>query len=114
MSDTETMNDNKINSEIDYNNQYITYKRCFKCQRETEGIQDYQSLSKNNKVRTCKTCYKCRNSVKSSLLKHREPTIKEKYEIIKKFILLSSQTHINEILDNMNDNEKTLILKILS
>jgi len=112
MSDTE--NNSCEGCKIDYNMEYMTHKRCFKCQRETEGIKEYQSVSKNGKVRTCKTCYKCRSSVKSSLLKHREPTIKEKYEIIKKFIMLSNQTQINEILENMEDDEKTLILKILS
>lgn len=100
--------------EIDYNTEYITYKRCYKCQRVTNGIEDYQSISKKNKIRMCKTCNKCRSSVKSSLLKYREPTLKEKYEIIKKFLFLSSSDNINEILEKFDDNEKPIILKILS
>jgi len=101
----------------DYNSEYMNYKRCFKCQRETEGVEDFQSISKNGKIRTCKTCKKCRGSVKTSLMKHREPTIKEKYETTKKILLLLNETHndkLNDIIDNIEGEEKNILLKIIS
>lgn len=98
----------------DYNTEYKTFKRCIKCQRKTEGIEQYQSTSKTGKIRQCKTCNNCRGSVAVSLLKIREPTLKEKIEVLKKFIMLNEPSQIKENLNKIDDNDKAIILKILS
>jgi predicted Fe-S protein YdhL (DUF1289 family) len=103
-----------VNNTIDYNAQYLNHTRCFKCQRTTEGIEAFTSISKNGKKRICKTCNKCRGSVQKCFTKYRKPTMKEKYETIKKLIFFMNQDEIDNILEKMNDEEKEIIKDILS
>ena len=69
---------------------YILYKRCRNCNRQTEGIQDFKNL-KTGKI--TKTCIKCRNSVIKSLQKRasegktkKKITMREKMEVLNNII----------------------------
>ena len=95
---------------IDYNMEYMTYKRCFKCQRATpDGEESYKSISKHGKLRTCKTCNKCRGSVASSLAKKRVYTIKEKYKALFNLLNVCNEDKLKELLSNLSENDKEIL-----
>ena len=102
-------------ADIDYNEEYKNYTRCYKCNRKTGGKEDYKSVSLKGNVRYVRSCLKCRHSVNKSSEKHRPLSKNEKnrvFEEIFKHLSNADDTlkkqlnnHMKDIMKNMNNRD---------
>jgi hypothetical protein len=105
----------KNETNIDYNTEYIEYKRCRSCNRETRGIEDFKNI-RSEKI--TKTCIICRKSVYASLKKKPRPkpinkiTMRKSIDLYVRLLKGFGKEQIAEKIDEIGDTELKQLLKL--
>lgn len=70
--------------------EYSKYLRCRKCNRKTEGIEDFKSLRGEKITKTCIKCRKCVLKSQKESVKPRKKKLTNPQKIEKLLLLLSN------------------------